>query len=308
MRIAIVGTGGIGGYLGGRLCQIGEEVIMIARGSNLNTIQHKGLKVDSINGNFVAFPKLVTDDPGQVGKVDLIILGVKAWQVPEAVKSIDPMVGPDTVVIPVQNSVETPSQLAAILGSQHIVIGLCMVRSFIVGPGHLCHTADVYPNMQLGEFQESTNDRVEKLGKVFEKIGLSVIIPADIHAALWQKFLVFSVASGMGSITRASTGVWRKIPETRQMTETAVWEVVKVGKSQGINLSNQTVIDTMQLIDSWGENHSTSMTKDFMEGRPCELEAAIGHMVRLGKKSGIATPTYDLIHKSLLPQESKARL
>ncbi len=307
MRTDVFGTGGIGGYLGGRLSQVEEEVVLIARGDHLNSILQNGLKVDSIKGDFVANPEFATDDPSEVGKVDMIILGVKAWQVPEAVKAMRPMIGPETAVVVVQNGVEAPAQLADGLGAEHVVIGLCMIRSFIVGPGYLRHTAEVHPNLQLGEMDISSNDRVEALSRIFEKIGLSVVIPEDIHAALWKKFVVFSVASGIGATTRATTGVWRDMPGTRKMAETLVREVVNVGQSRGINLPDHIVDDTMRLIDSWAEGHTTSMAKDLMEERPSELEAAIGDVVRIGQELGVDVSLNNLIHNILLPQELKAR-
>lgn len=307
MRVGIFGAGGIGGYLGGRLSQAGEEVVVIARGDHLNAIQKDGLRVDSIKGDFIAYPQLVTDDPANAGEVDTIILGVKAWQVEEAAEAMRPMVGPTTVVVPLQNGVEAPAQLSDVLGPEHVVIGLCMLRSFIVGPGHLRHTTDVYPNMQLGEMAGDMDSRVEMLSSIFEKIGLSVTKPDDIHVALWEKFLLFSVASGMGAITRSTTGVWRNNTETRQMAETAVSEIVNVALSQGINLPDDSIPETMRLIDSWADGHSTSMAKDLMEGRPSELEAAIGFIVRLGSETGIDTSVNTFIRNCLLLQELEAR-
>ena len=139
VRIAVFGTGGIGGYLGGRLAQAGEEVALIARGEHLRAIREHGLKVHSIKGDFVVRSALATDDPAEVGVVDAVIVGVKAWQVTEAAEAMRPMVGPETFVVPVQNGVEAPEQLAAVLGSQHVVGGLGGIISFIVGPGHIRH-------------------------------------------------------------------------------------------------------------------------------------------------------------------------
>ena len=150
MRIAVFGAGGIGGYLGARLNEVGEELIIIARGEHLAVIQEKGLKIESPKGNFIAHPQIATDDPSQVGEVDAILLGVKAWQIPEVTHALRPMLGPDTAVITLQNGVDTPSKVAAIVGAEHVVIGLAIVRCFIVKPGHLRHTVDLDPNVQIG--------------------------------------------------------------------------------------------------------------------------------------------------------------
>ena len=307
MRIAVFGAGGIGGYIGGLLAQTGQEVVLIARGEHLKAIQQRGLKVDSPKGDFVAYPALATDDPNQVGEVDTVILGVKAWQVPEAAQAVRSMVGKATAVMPIQNGVEAPSQLAAVLGSEHVVIGLVIVRSLIAGPGHIRHVLEVDPNFQLGEMDKHHSDRVERLRRALENAGLSVKTPPDIHVAMWEKFLTFCVASGMGAITRATSGVWRSLPETRQMAEAAAHEVMAVAQARGIAISDQADKASMRIIDNFLEGHSTSMAIDIVEGRPSELEAATGLVVRLGREEGVDTPVTTLIHNSLLPQEMKAR-
>ena len=125
MRIAIFGAGSIGGYFGGRLSQAGEDVVFIARGEHLNAMLTHGLRVDSINGDFAVQPVQATDDPSKIGQVDVVLVGVKAWQVPEAAKAMQPMIGPQTFVLPLQNGIEAPAQLSAILGDQHVLGGLC---------------------------------------------------------------------------------------------------------------------------------------------------------------------------------------
>ena len=307
MRVAIFGAGGIGGYHGGRLAEIGEELVIIARGKHLKAIQQQGLKIDSTKGDFIVYPKLATDNPSEAGEVDTIIVGVKAWQVPEAAKAMRPMVGSETAVVSLQNGVDVPHQLAAVLGAEHIVIGLSLVRCFIVGPGHLRNTQAVDPNLQLGEMDRRPSERVERLRRISEQSGLTVTIPKDIHTAMWEKFLLFSVASGLGAITRMNTGTWRTLPETRQMAETAVREIVILAQATGISLPEDSVKSTMHLIDSMKEEHSTSMAKDILDGRPSELQAAIGEVVRLGRQFGVDTQVNTLIYTSLLPQEMNAR-
>ena len=307
MRIAIFGSGGIGGYIGARLDQIGKDVILIARGAHLKTIQQHGLKIESPKGNFVSNPKLATDNPNQVGAVDAILLGVKAWHIPEVAHTMQPMIGPETAVITLQNGVDTPSKLAAVLGPEQVVIGLTFLRCFITNPGHIRHTVDLSPNLQIGEMTGNSQDRVKKLGKIFEQAGLTVKIPEDIHAAMWGKFLLFSVMSGLGTITRSTTEIWRTLPETRQIAMESLREAAAVAKSNGVNLSDEIVEDTMRLIDNMGDGHTTSMANDIMEGRPSELDAAIGHLIGLGQKLGIDTPITTFIYNSLLPQEIKAR-
>jgi 2-dehydropantoate 2-reductase len=140
MRVAVFGAGAVGGYFGSRLAQAGEETVLIARGEHLQALRQHGLRVDSIQGDFVVQPSLATDDPQQAGVVDVVLVGVKAWQVPEAAQAMRPMIGPETFTVPLQNGVEAPDQLAAVLGTEHVLGGLCKIISSLTGPGHIRHT------------------------------------------------------------------------------------------------------------------------------------------------------------------------
>ena len=165
MRIAVFGTGAVGGYFGGRLAQAGEDVVFIARGDHLKAMLKRGLKVDSVNGDFLVKPVQATDDPAQVGIVDVVLVGVKAWQVQDAAEVIRPMVGPNTVAMPLQNGLEAPTQLAAVLGDQHVLGGLCGLSTFIVGPGHVRHAgADPFVRLGTGE-RGSGRGRGTELGR-----------------------------------------------------------------------------------------------------------------------------------------------
>jgi 2-dehydropantoate 2-reductase len=139
VRIAIFGAGAVGSYFGGRLAQAGEDVVFIARGEHLQAMRDSGLRVDSIKGDFVLESVEATDDPAQVGVVDVVLVCVKAWQMTEAIEAMRPMIGPQTLIISLQNGVEAPSQLAAGLGKEHVLGGLCVIIAYIVGPGHISH-------------------------------------------------------------------------------------------------------------------------------------------------------------------------
>jgi 2-dehydropantoate 2-reductase len=136
MRIAIYGSGGVGAYFGGRLAQIGKDVTFIARNENLTALRTQGLKVGSIAGDFSIDKVKVTNNPAEVGIVDYVLCCVKAWQVRAAAKAMKPMVGPDTLVVPLQNGVEAPTQLATILAPENVLGGLCAIVAFQAGPGH----------------------------------------------------------------------------------------------------------------------------------------------------------------------------
>ena len=306
MRIAVFGTGAVGGYFGGRLAQAGEDVVFIARGEHLRAMLTQGLEVDSIKGDFVVNPVQATDDPAQVGIVDLVMVGVKAWQVPEAAEAMRPLVGPETFVLPLQNGLEAPAQLAAALGTQHVLGGLCGLFCYVVGPGHIRH-GGTDPFVKFGELDNRPSERIKQLQQVFMRAGVSAEIPPDIQVALWMKFLFITVWSGMGAVTHAPVGIWRSLPETRQMAEQGLNEIMDAARARGIALPEDAMRKTMAMFDGLSPQSTSSMQRDVLEGRPSELEAQIGAVVRLGREAGIAIPLHTFIYTSLLPLELRAR-
>jgi 2-dehydropantoate 2-reductase len=307
MRIAVFGTGAVGGYFGGRLAEAGEDVVFLARGAHLAAIRANGLRVTSVAGDFVIRPAHATDDPATVGPVDGILLGVKAWQVADAAVAIRPMVGPDTFVLPLQNGVEAPGILADVLGAEHVLGGLCRILVYVVEPGHIRHQG-VEPDIAFGELNGTRTDRVEALRRAFAKArGVTVTIPPDIRAALWSKFLFIATLSGLGALTRVPIGVIRSLPGTRRMLEQGLREIELVARARGVTLAPDVVSKTLAFIDSLPPDATASMQRDIMEGRPSELESQNGAVVRLGQQAGVDVSLHRFIYHALLPLERKAR-
>jgi 2-dehydropantoate 2-reductase len=306
MKIAVMGTGAVGGYFGGRLAQAGEEVVFVARGANLLALRESGLRVDSINGDFLIRDAHASDDPSKIGKVDYVIVGVKTWQVAEASEAIRPLIGPATCVLPLQNGVEAADQLASALGAEHVIGGLCQLVAFVVEPGHIRHAA-FDPLIAFGELDNRKSERVEKLRQAFERVAVRAQIPDDIHAAIWAKFLFIAPYSGVGAVTRAPIGPVRSLPGTRGMLIKAMHEILAVAHARGVALPEEAVTKSLANIDSLPAEATASMQRDVLAGRPSELEAQNGAVVRLGHELGIATPVNEFIYSSLLPQEMQAR-
>ncbi|RME98960.1 MAG: 2-dehydropantoate 2-reductase [Chloroflexi bacterium] len=307
MRIAVFGAGGVGGYFGGRLAQAGQDVTFIARGAHLQAMLDGGLRVNSLKGDFVVQPVQATANPAEVGPVDAVIIAVKAWQIEQITDALRPLVGPDTFIVPLQNGVETPRQLASVFGAARVVGGFCRIVSFIVGPGHI-RQAGGDPTVVFGELDNQPSERTQRLLGAFQQAqGVIAEIPNDIQAAMWSKFLLISAWSGMGAITRAPVGVWRSLPETRQMWQQAMREVLAVARAHNIALPDNLVDKSTNYVDSLPPHATASMQRDVLAGRPSELDTLCGGVVRLGREAGVATPTQAHIYHSLLPQEMKAR-
>lgn len=307
MKLAIFGVGGVGGYFGGRLAQAGIDVTFVARGNHLRTIQENGLRIDSTHGDFVLTSVQATDRPADVDVMDTIILTVKAWQLPEAADAIAPMVGAETVIVPLQNGVDAPRQLAEVFGEDRVLGGFCRIVSYIVKPGHIQQAAGA-PYIAFGELDNHRSQRVEQLRQTFDQAeGLTVEVPADILAAMWWKFLSISSWSGIGALTRTPVGMWRTIPETRQMWQDALQEVFNVATGHGITLQDNAIDRAIAYVDTLSPDATASMQRDIMAGRPSELASLSGAVVRLGQEAGVETPIHRLIYHSLLPTEHQAR-
>lgn len=307
MKVAIVGTGGVGGYFGGRLAQAGEDVVFIARGEHLRAITSRGLRVDSINGDFHVDPARATDDPATVGDVDYILVAVKSWQLRDAIETMRPMVGDKTSIVPLLNGVEAPDQLSRVFGAGRVLGGLCSVISMVAGPGHVSHVG-VDPVITFGELDHRSSDRGERLRDAFSRtVGVQAKIPEDIHVAMWKKFIFITPWGGLGALTRAPAGVTRSLPETRALLEHAMEEIHLLAQAQQIAMERESIAQAMAFIDNLPFEGTASMQRDIMAGRPSELDAQNGAVVRLGKKMAVATPVNGMVYASLLPLEMRAR-
>lgn len=306
MRIAIFGTGGVGGYYGARLARAGEDVVFIARGAHLEAIRRDGLVVETDAGELLVRPAAATDDPAEAGPVDVVLLGVKTWQVEDAARRMGPLLGPETFVVPLQNGVEAAGQLAAVLGTERVVGGLCATFSWVSAPGRVRSIGGIH-SLLFGELDRRPSARTERLREVFERAGVRATIPADIHVSLWEKMLMVVSFGCVGAVTRSPIGVTRALPETRAMILAAMAEIDAVARARGVPMADDSVARGMAFVDSLDPSGTTSLQRDVADGRPSELEAWNGAVVRLGREAGVATPTHAFLYASLLPLERKAR-
>ncbi len=306
MRIVIFGTGGVGGYFGGRLAQAGEDVTFIARGEHLRAIQENGLQIKDFQGDFLIRPARAMEPSPEAGPADVVLVAVKAWQVPEAAQAIKSMLSAHGFVVPLENGVDAPAQLADVLGKERVLAGTCAVSAFISAPGQITH-APSGAAVTFGELDNRTSERSARLLEIFQRAGIEARIPADIQVALWEKFLFIGSINAVGAITRAPLGAYRSIPETRHMLRAGIEEVAAVGFARHVNLPEDAVDQAWAAVDQWPASLTGSMQRDIMNGRPSELESLNGAVIRLGTEVGVNTPTHRFLYASLLPMEQRAR-
>lgn len=306
MKILVYGIGGVGGYFGGRLAKAGYEVSMIARGEHLRAIKKHGLEVESINGNFTVQPALATDDLTDVEQPDLIILGVKSWQVQEVARQLKPLLKKETTVLPLQNGANNVERLLEVLPRENVLAGLCFVVSFIQKPGKIKHVA-YEPHITFGEIDNSKTERIKKLKEVFDKAEISNLNPENIQLEIWKKFLFICAISGIGGLARVSIDRIRESEFLYELMKGTANEIRAVANAKNIPLTDEHIKKTFEIIDSQPEGTTASTQRDIMEGKPSELENFNGYIVKEGERLGIETPSNRYIYECLKPMEDEAR-
>lgn len=305
MKIAIIGTGGVGGYFGAKLAQADNDVTFLARGEHLKAIQNNGLTVKSILGDFKVKNIKVTDKISNIEKPDLVIISVKAWQVKEIGVELKTILNNDTIIIPLQNGVLAADELAENIDRKNILGGLCRIISKIDAPGVINHFG-VTPTIVFGELDKSRTDRLAKIQGLFSAAGIESKISEDIEADLWKKFISICV-SGLLAVSNTTYGELRELKETRSLMVELINEVYSLSKKIGINIEEDFVDKTVSFIDSYPSDSTSSLTRDVWESKPSEIEYQNGTVVRLGEKYGVATPINRFVYSCILPSELKAR-
>jgi 2-dehydropantoate 2-reductase len=306
MRIAIMGAGGVGGYFGGLLARAGYAVTFIARGEHGTAIQAHGLRVESVHGDFTVYPAQVSADPAAVGPVDCVIFAAKTHHFAQALEAMRPLIGPDTTILPLQNGIDAAERIAAVLGRQHVIGGLCQVGSYIAAPGVIKQISQ-FRRVVAGELDGQITPRVRAIIAALQAAGAAAEATPDIRKALWTKFIFIAPFSGVGAVARAPIGEIMTCPETRQLLEDAMREIEAVAHARGIALEADIVAKTMAFCAAMEPQQTASMQRDVMSGKPSELESMIGVMVRFGAELDVATPIFRFFYSALLPQERRAR-
>ncbi len=306
MKIVVFGTGGVGGFFGGKLAMAGNDVTFVARGKHLEAIRNLGLKVKSINGDFHVYAEAVSELDESI-KADLVILAVKSWQLAEAAMAIEPVLNPETIVLPLLNGADIADRLGKLIYPDHVVAGLCRIVSRIEAPGVIEHFAFERPEIIFGLYEGVINTKLKTIKDLLDDAGIHNKLSTDIRLDIWKKFLFITMVSGMGAITRSPFGIMREDENIRNLIYQTANEIVAVANAKDISLANSDIEKSFQAIDRTLYNTTASLQRDIMEGRPSELDNFNGYIVRMGKELHINTPVNAFIYHCLLPQEREAR-
>ncbi len=299
MKIAIFGSGGVGGYFGGRLAAAGDDVTFIARGAHLSALQQGGLHIESPNGALHLPMVQATDDPAKVGPVDVVLFTVKLYDVDAAAATLKPLIGPSTVVITLQNGVDAVDMVAKHVGADHVAGGVAYIVVVVDQPGRLRHT--VAQQLVFGERDGLRSPRLVAFEEAGMRAGFQANASTRVDSDLWIKFVRLSTWSGMTTVTRSPMGVVRDNEELFAMMMAAIDETIAVGRARGMVFPPTLVEDTVGLIRNFPASSKSSMLEDLERGRRLELPWLSGAVVRLGQQAGVPTPTHQFITAVLQP-------
>lgn len=307
-RVAIIGAGAIGGYFAAALTRSGVWVGLVARGQHLKSIQHSGLHVQSPEGDFSIRPALVSSDPAKIGTVDAAIVAVKAWQLPEAATQTKQLLGAASRVLPIQNGVEAPSILRETIGREFVLDGTCRIVSELVVPGRIRHVG-MQPTVHFGEADDGELSATSRaLRDALSAAGVIVHTPGRMQIALWEKLHFLAPLSAVAAVTRSPVGDIRNSVATRELVECAMSEVARVANAVGADLPNDAIVRSLAMLEKLPDEVTVSMQRDIVAGKPSELDAIVGVVVRMGQRYGVPTPVMQTLHAALLPQEQRARI
>ena len=301
MRIAVLGAGAVGGFYGGLLARAGHDVTFLARGVNLDAIRARGLVVRSPLGDFIA-PGKAESDPSRIGEVEFAVVAVKTYSNPEALPLLAPLVGPGSLVLTLQNGVDSADEVAAVIGRGPVLAGATYIAASVPAPGTVEHVGTVR-RIVFGEAfgPPVTSARVSRLAAVLDDAGVQVEAVDDSRVALWEKLIFLAPLAGLTAAARLAVGPLWAEPAFREVAAKAMGEVEAVARAQGVAVAADVREQKLRYLDNSPPTMRSSMMMDVVAGRPTEVEALIGAVVRRGRAAGIATPVMETLYGVLKP-------
>ena len=290
MKIAMMGSGGVGGFFGGRLAKAGHDVTFIARGSHLVALREHGLTIENQPQGDIHVPKVkATDDAAGIGPVDLVILSVKLWDTEAAAKQVKPIVGPATAVLSLQNGVIKDDIMRREFGEQAVLGGVCYVATHISRPGVIQQTGTMQ-RIVVGEYDGRKSDRVTQLHAALVASGVTAELSDDVRRSIWEKYVFLVGLSATTTTMRKTLGPIRSNAQTRAFLHDVIREVVTVGRAHGVALPEDFADNRLAFGDTLPADMTSSMHHDLEKGNRLEVEWLSGGVVRLGREKGVPTP------------------
>jgi len=311
MKIAVMGSGGVGGFYGGRLAHAGYDVTFVARGAHLAAMRKNGLVIENEEQGNIHVPKVkVTDDAAWIGPVDVVLIAVKLWDTEAAAHAVRPIVGPRTAVLSLQNGVIKDDILKRELGRGNVMGGVAYVGTTIAAPGVIRQTGTLQ-RLLFGEYDGKHSPRAEAFLQALLKAGINAELADDIRRTLWEKYVFLVGLSGSTSTMRSPIGPIRERPQTRAFLLDLMKETVAVGRALGVNLPEDYAEQRLAFADTVAFDMTSSLHHDLERGNPLEVEWLSGGVVQLGRKAGVPTPcnraVWDVLALHAAGKQKRAR-
>lgn len=300
MRIAVMAAGGVGGYFGARLAQAGHDVAFVARGRHLAAIRERGLVVRSAAGDIRLPSAVASDDPKSLGGFDVVLFAVKLWDTETAAAAMRPLLVGGGVVIPFQNGVESIERIGAVVGAPQVMGGVAYIAATIAEPGVIAHTGQM-ARLRFGPVLREQEAAAQSFREACIGAGIDAELVADIHRAVWEKFVFLAAMSGVTSATRQPIGVIRSDADLRACLEDAMREAWAVGRSRAIALADNFIAQQMVFADGLPAEMKSSMLNDLVAGNRLEAPWLSGAVARMAKQAGIAAPVNSTLYAAVKP-------
>jgi 2-dehydropantoate 2-reductase len=285
-----MGSGGVGGFYGGRLANAGCDVTFVARGAHLKAMRESGLTIENeAQGNIHISAVKAVEDPAEIGPVDLVIIAVKLWDTESAARAVKPIVGPDTAVLSLQNGVIKDDILRRAFGDKAVIGGVGYVATHIARPGVIRQTGTLQ-RLIFGEYDGRRSARGETLLAALLRAGIQAELSGDIRRTLWEKYSFLVGLSATTATMRVPIGAVRSNTQTRAFLFDILKETVAVGRALGVALPENYAEDRLAFADSVPADMTSSMHHDLERGNPLEVAWLSGGVVQLGKQAGVPTP------------------
>ena len=304
MRIAVLGSGGIGGYYGALLAKAGHDVSFIARGAHLEAMQRRGLTVRTPEGEST-IPVTAVADTRTLGPVDLVLFCVKSYDTEPAAPALAPLMARDTAVVTFQNGVDNVEAIASVVGSGAVLVGAVYIVLQLAGPGVVLRTGGE-GKIVFGELSGALTERVQRIARAFQQIRIPHQVSTDINRVRWEKFLFIAGVGGVTALARSGIGPLLASPEGRTLLITSCAEIAAVALAERVPLPADAVDRVVEQAATLPPQWRSSMARDLEDGRRLEVEALSGAVVRRGLKLGVPTPIHRTIAACLSVHQPSA--
>lgn len=301
MRIAVMGAGAVGCFLGGKLALAGKDVVFIARGERLRALREEGLRLIEAGAETLVSPIEAIDQVSDAGTVDVVLLCVKLFDLPAAIEALSPLLGPETFVVTTQNGVEAAANVAQSVGEARVIGGAVWVVASMTGPA-VVECTGAWAGIEIAQMSGERAERTEAFAAVCARAGIDCTIFDDLERMLWSKFVLLSATSATTALTRRPIGYVRDDPIALQTARACIRETITVAAARGVDLPENLESTAMhQLCREMAADAKASQLVDLEHGRPLELEHLSGAIHRMGLEAGVPTPVHTTAYAALRP-------